>query len=72
MTIVGIFFKSSIGVAALFLAAGSQVILYTVAPGLFAITETHQSTLRGLVYFNLVVLIVMVLGFYFAVLSSCS
>lgn len=66
VAIVGIAFKSPLGVLALALAAGSQVVVYSLVPDTFALTEAHRSTLRGLVYFNALVLVMAALAIYIA------
>ena len=66
VALVGIAIRSPVGVLALALAAASQVVVYSLVPEAFALTESHRSTLRGLVYFNTVVLIVMVVAVVFA------
>lgn len=66
VAVVGIVLKSPIGVLALVLAACSQIIAYSFFPDSFATTEPHRSTLRGLIYFNGIVLVVMVVAVYLA------
>ena len=59
VTVGGILFKSPIGLIAMTLAAFSQVLMYGCFPQVFALTEDHDKTLQGLVYFNGIVLLVV-------------
>ena len=63
-TVVGIIGKSPYGLLALILAAGSQVVVCSLTPELFAVTAEQRTTLQGLVYFNAAVLIVLGLALY--------
>lgn len=67
VAVVGIVLRSPVGVLALLLAAGSQVIVYTLAPDAFALTAAHRSTLQKLVYFNAIVLVVIIAAVYLAI-----
>lgn len=44
------------------LAAVAQVVACSAFPDEFALTEEHRTTLRGLVYFNGIALIVLAAG----------
>ena len=61
---VGIILKSPVGLVAIVLAAGSQVIAYGLLPDSFATTDAHGSTLRGLIYLNVVVLVAIGIALY--------
>ena len=60
LAVVGIALKWPAGLVALIAAAATQVIVYALLPDAFALTDAHRATLRGLVWFNAVVLIVVV------------
>ena len=64
--VVGIVFKSPLGLIAIILAAGTQVAVYGFVPDAFAPTAAHHSTLRGLVYFNSAILLMLVVALYVA------
>ena len=70
VAVVGIAVKSPLGLVAIVLAAGSQVVAYGLVPESFAMTEAHRSALRRLVYFNAVVLVVLAIGLYTATHSK--
>ena len=62
--LIGIVARSPIGVIAVGLAALSQVAIYGLAPQWFALNAQHAATLRGLVYFNAGVLVVLAVLVY--------
>ena len=64
--VVGIVLRARIGIVAVVLAALSQVLIYGLFPDAFALNDRHRSALRGLVYFNAVVLVVLGVLVYFA------
>ena len=66
VAVVGIVVKSPVGLGALGVAALSQVVAYGFFPQLFAVTDTHYSTLRGLAYFNGIVLVGLCVALYVA------
>lgn len=70
VALVGVILKSPIGLLAIALAAGSQIVVYSIVPGAFAVTEAHYSTLRGMVIFNSIVLIVLAVTLYVAIRSN--
>ena len=70
IAVIGIVLKSPIGLVALALAALSQVVVSGLLPELFALTETHHSTLRYLVYFNGLVLFTLSVGFHLATMKK--
>ena len=57
--IVGIALRSPIGIAALVLAALSQIVVYGCFPSAFALTDEHRKALKGMVGFHVVVLVVL-------------
>ena len=59
VAVVGILLKAPIGILAVALAALSQIVVYGFWPESFALNEEHYSTLRGMVYFNAAVLIIL-------------
>ena len=59
LALVGVALKRPVGLAALALAAITQVVIYAFWPESFALSDEHYSTLRSLVYFNAVVLLVL-------------
>ena len=66
IAVVGVVFKSPIGLLALLLAAGSQVLMYGFYPQLFALSDAHNATLRSLVYFNGIVVVVVTVSLWLA------
>ena len=66
VAVVGILIKAPIGIFAVALAALSQIIVYGIWPESFALNEEHYSTLRGMVYFNAVVLVTLGFLVWFA------
>ncbi|MEL7038196.1 MAG: hypothetical protein AAFO04_21650 [Cyanobacteria bacterium J06592_8] len=65
ITAVGLWLKTTWGIAGFLLAAMSQIILYLGFPAWFVFTPEHQQTLWSLVIFHLISL-----GIFFSL--SCS
>ena len=63
--IAGIVMRSPIGVYVVVLAAFSQIVVYGIFPGAFALTDEHWATLKGMVCFHVVVLVVLGCLVYF-------
>ena len=59
VAVVGIILKAPVGVLAVTLAALSQIVVYGIWPERFALTDEHLSVLRGMVFFNTSVLIIL-------------
>ena len=72
VAVAGIVLRAPIGVVAVALAASTQVVVYGFAPQLFALNAEHASTLRGLVYFNGAVLLVLAVLVYFGGVRNSS
>ena len=70
VAVIGIIYKSPVGLIALGLAALSQVVVYGFFPQLFALTDAHLSALRGMVYFNAGVLLVLGTALYVAATTN--
>ena len=70
VAVVGIVLKSPAGLSALAIAALSQVVVYGLFRDSFALTDAHRSTLKGLVYFNGAVLLVLGVGVYLAAIKN--
>ena len=66
IAVVGIVMRAPIGILAVTAAAMSQIFIYGLAPNLFALNDEHRSTLRGMVYFHVVILVVLGVLLYFA------
>ena len=66
IAVVGIILRSPIGILAVVLAALSQVVVYGIWPERFALTDQHFSALKGMVYFNASILIVLGVLVFFA------
>ena len=66
VALVGVLLKAPVGVIAIALAALSQILVYGFWPERFALTDEHFSTLRGMVYFNAIVLIILGFLVWFA------
>ena len=66
VAVVGVAFKSPIGIVALLLAATSQIVMYGYFPQLVALTDAHNATLRTLVYFNGIVVVVASIALWIA------
>ena len=66
VAIVGIILGSPIGILAVVMAALSQMVLYGLFPGAFALNDEHRSTLRGMVWFHAFVLVALGVLVYIA------
>ena len=66
VAVVGIVMKAPLGILAVVVAALSQIVVYGFFPDVFALSDGHRSTLRGMVYFNAVVLVALGVLVYFA------
>ncbi len=56
VAVVAILMKMPIGIWSVLLAGLSQILVYSLFPDLFALTEEHHATLKGMVYFHVVIL----------------
>ena len=65
LALVGVALKWPIGLAAVVLAAVTQVVVYAVWPDWFALSEAHYSALRSMVLFNTAVLSVLSVSIFF-------
>ena len=63
---IGIAVRAPIGIAAVSLAALSQVFLYGFFPDVFALTDAHRQALKSLVYFNAAILVALAVMLYLA------
>ena len=70
IVVVGILLKAPVGILALVVAALSQIIVYGIWPDAFALTDEHMQTLRGMVYFHVVVLAVLGVLVWLAISKS--
>ena len=59
VAIAGILMRSPIGIWAVVLAAVSQIVVYGLFPNTFALTDEHRVTLKWMVYFHIVVLVIV-------------
>ena len=70
VAVVGILTKAPIGIVAVALAALTQIVVYGFWPEGFALNDDHYSTLRGMVYFNSAVLVILGFLVFFATAKS--
>ena len=66
IAVVGIIMRAPLGLVALAAAAVSQIFVYGLFPGAFAMNDKHRSALRGMVAFHAVVLVILAVLVYFA------
>ena len=60
VAVVGIIMKAPVGILAVVLAALSQIVVYGFWPEGFALNEQQTATIRGMVYFHAIVLVILV------------
>jgi hypothetical protein len=55
---VGLFLRKPWGIAAFLVAASSEIVLFTFAPGWFVLRPEHLMMLRGFVVYHLIAIVI--------------
>ena len=59
VAVVGVVLRSPLGVLAILVAALSQIVMYRFFPDLFVLKQEHRTTLRGMVWFHVAVIVLL-------------